>query len=73
MTLEESGREGEADAEIDGTVVEDTERERDTENKNHNEREATGCAVQPREQNDEGPTLQQRRGRKRQRNPEQWR
>ena len=67
MLQEENGR-GEAEAEIDGAVVEDTEREIQ-----RMKITTTGCAVQPKEQNDQGRTLQQRRGRKRQRNAEGWR
>ena len=73
MTQEENGREGGAEAEIDGAVVEDNERERDAENENHKDKDARECVLQPGEHNDEGATLQQRRGRKRQRNQDQWR
>ena len=73
MTQEENGREGGAQAEIDGAVVEDNERERDAENENHKDKDAREYVLQSGEHNDEGATLQQRRGRKRQRNQDQWR
>ena len=49
MTQGTNGREGKAEAEIERVVVEDSERKRDTENENHNGKDATGCALQPKD------------------------